>query len=120
MTIPFHCGELVRHIANIHQRWVLSINPSLDLGRLNHPEASEPHPPGVFRHDRARAARRARGEGSLGDAAPRPIGSRWKSLMSPEADEGRFRTSLETIPEVVAGVIKRFPATIAELGRLVA
>jgi hypothetical protein len=40
--------------------------------------------------------------------------------FSREYLEGRFRTSLETIPEAVAGVIKRFPATIAELGRLVA
>ncbi|CAN5270455.1 hypothetical protein BH10PSE9_BH10PSE9_22310 [soil metagenome] len=34
--------------------------------------------------------------------------------------QARFKTSLETIPEVVAGVIQRFPATIAELRRLVA
>ena len=32
--------------------------------------------------------------------------------------EGRFRTSLETVPEVVAGVIRRFPATINELNHL--
>ena len=34
--------------------------------------------------------------------------------------EARFKTNLETVPEVVAGVIQRFPATIAELSRLVA
>ena len=34
--------------------------------------------------------------------------------------EARFKTSLETVPEVVAGVIRRFPATIAEMSRLVA
>jgi hypothetical protein len=34
--------------------------------------------------------------------------------------EARFKTSLETIPEVVAGVIRRFPATIAEVRRLLA